>query len=57
MAVHADVGPEGFEFACLQVAIGLCFADIGGGEDPLKAGSRRSAAPQTIKAPTNTVPA
>lgn len=57
MAVHTEVGPEGFQFACLQEAVRLGFADIGGGEDPLKAGSKRPATPQTIKAPTNTVAA
>ena len=57
MAVHTEVGPEGFQFACLQETFRLGFADIGGGEDPLKAGSKRPATPQTIKAPTNTVAA
>lgn len=57
MAVHAKVGPEAFQFACLNDALRLGFADIGGDEDPLKAGSRRPATPQTIKAPTNTVAA
>lgn len=57
MAVHIEVEPEGFQFACFQDAIRLGFSNIGGGEDPLKAGPMRRSSPQTIKAPTNTVPA
>ena len=57
MAVHAQVGPEAFQFACLSEAIQLGFVDIGGGDAPLKVGSKMPSSPQTIKAPTNTVTA